>query len=582
MKTQRLRGMLFIFPVVVILFIALLYPKQFSLPIVENRTVIINTLQHNELYQLKDGWTFYEEGQTEATVLTSTPAQIATTKNGTLMLKLRVPQEKQLYSLTLNGLKQPFTAFVNNEAVQGHDTIHFYATQPLVHIELVIQNNGNRIALLQTPLLGSVDAVHNYQLKKYIFSLFTALTLTLVGFYCIAHYARKQRYRQQFYIGLYFLLVSLLLLLSGENLAMSLLHQVPSVLLIKLKTIIGLLCALPLAFITRHYRKVPLSKRAIWLLSVPTCIAIALVIFMPSINYWLLEMTIWLYLIVFLIVQVALVAIHCYRYHLLSRQVILLLHAFVYLISYLCMRIYYNLLGSDFNSDWLLLAFIVFIISSLIMQTTELVSELEQSKISFFNAQIKPHFIYNALSNIIALCYTDNKKAAALLSKFSTYLRLVFEKSETTSTVPLSEELTLIDAYVEIEQARFPNRITYSLFVDDDLLAMRVPAFSIQPFVENAIRHGLFNREKPGQVSVSITKAHGQLVIRIEDNGIGMSEETVQQVLTDKQPNQGIGITNVKKRLLLLANAQLHIQSARDVGTAITIQFPLNKEGHLC
>src|SRR5690606_20581206 len=144
--------------------------------------------------------------------------------------------------------------------------------------------------------------------------------------------------------------------------------------------------------------------------------------------------------------------------------------------------IYYHVWGTDLQTNLWLVNFAISICLYLAWDQNQLVRELEQSKkdaiqskISFFNAQIKPHFLYNAISNIMALCYTDNVKAAHLLGKFSTYLRIIFENNMQNERIVLEKELALIDAYVEIEQARFPKRISYRLEVDPHLKRLMIP-----------------------------------------------------------------------------------------------------------
>ena len=198
-----------------------------------------------------------------------------------------------------------------------------------------------------------------------------------------------------------------------------------------------------------------------------------------------------------------------------------------------------------------------------------------QSKISFFNAQIKPHFIYNALSNIMALCYIDNMKAAHLLGKFSTYLRFIFENNNSNDAITLQKELSLIDAYVEIEQARFPNKITYSSYVDDALMSLFIPPLVIQPFVENAIRHGLFNQVDEGSVTVTITKQDNILLVIVEDTGIGMEPHVLKNIQRGTYENQGIGVMNVKKRLQLMPNSNVSIDSTPSIGTRVELRIPI-------
>ncbi len=202
-----------------------------------------------------------------------------------------------------------------------------------------------------------------------------------------------------------------------------------------------------------------------------------------------------------------------------------------------------------------------------------------KNEMAFLQAQIKPHFLYNAISSIISFCYTDGEKAAYLLSMLSRYLRFVFERDHHTMTVPLSMELELIQAYVEIEKARFGERFEFKLHADPGVENLRIPSLSIQPIVENAIRHGLFEKEGPGTVSLSITDGNGYVRFDIMDDGVGMADDIVYQLNTGDRPDgAGIGMTNVRRRLLAMTGASIAFDSALERGTKVTVFLPKEDE----
>lgn len=205
-------------------------------------------------------------------------------------------------------------------------------------------------------------------------------------------------------------------------------------------------------------------------------------------------------------------------------------------------------------------------------------SSMEQAlnnELAFLQAQIKPHFLYNAISSIISFCYTDGTKAAYLLSMLSRYLRFMFERDHESMYIPLRIELEFIQAYVEIEKARFGERFEFRLHLEPDLNTALVPSLCIQPFVENAIRHGLFNKEGAGRVSLSITDGDGYMRVEIADNGVGMADDLLYRLSTQvPSTDAGIGITNVRKRISSIPRASLTIDSAIEQGTKVTIYLP--------
>lgn len=212
-------------------------------------------------------------------------------------------------------------------------------------------------------------------------------------------------------------------------------------------------------------------------------------------------------------------------------------------------------------------------IHTLISMKTSL-QEALRNEFAFYQAQIKPHFLYNALSSVMSFCYTDGEKAAFLLSKLSHYLRYLLELDRSAQQVPLHRELELISAYVEIEKVRFQNRFELECHMEDRLRHALVPSLCIQPFVENAIRHGLFKKQSGGVIRLTITTQEQCLAITIQDNGIGMAHHEVDRLLQDEESERGIGVSNVRKRLRTIAGSKLDIQSAPGEGTTVIIHLP--------
>ena len=217
---------------------------------------------------------------------------------------------------------------------------------------------------------------------------------------------------------------------------------------------------------------------------------------------------------------------------------------------------------------------------STIALTKELMNKAVEHEMAFLQAQIKPHFLYNALSNIISFCYTDGERAGYLLSMLSTYLRYIFDSSKEGHHTTLERELEIIRAYVEIEQVRFGNRLHVQFQIDlsIDKVNVEVPALLIQPLVENAIRHGIFEKEGTGCVIVHIYRNHSMLEIHVIDDGVGMSEGQVAALSKGENSNSdGIGFSNVQRRIKDLPSASLTIQSILNKGTTIILKLPFKE-----
>lgn len=193
------------------------------------------------------------------------------------------------------------------------------------------------------------------------------------------------------------------------------------------------------------------------------------------------------------------------------------------------------------------------------------------NEMAFLQAQIKPHFLYNSLNVIAALCRLDAEKARSLLLDLSSYLHHTFSQKKLTQLVPFEEELAYIMAYVNIEQARFRDKVTmeYDIENTDGLI---LPPLILQPLVENAIRHGIRKSDKAGKVILHIRRVVNDFIITVEDNGVGMSLEQLQTV------GRGVGLTNIERRLQMHYGTQLKIESKLGQGTKVMIKIPLERE----
>lgn len=215
-------------------------------------------------------------------------------------------------------------------------------------------------------------------------------------------------------------------------------------------------------------------------------------------------------------------------------------------------------------------------IQTLIAMKTS-IQEAIRNEYAFHQAQIKPHFLYNALSSVISFCYTDGEKAAYLLSMLSQYIRYILDMDRSTLVVPLYRELELIQAYVEIEKARFGERFDFIFHMDEGLRSVEIPSLCIQPFVENAIRHGLFEKEGQGRVSLTVQAGGNYMKVIIEDDGVGMPDDLLYQLTGDEQLDGSIGIHNIRKRIGAIPGATLTIQSDLGFGTKVTMYLPASR-----
>ena len=192
-----------------------------------------------------------------------------------------------------------------------------------------------------------------------------------------------------------------------------------------------------------------------------------------------------------------------------------------------------------------------------------------EQRIQIMMSQIQPHFLYNTLTTIQALCLENPRKAAAITERFATYLRQNIDSLNEASLIPFRKELDHTLVYAQIEMERFPNiHLDYEID-DEDFL---VPALTIQPLVENAIRHGVRGTPK-GQVDIITNLLPDCHEIIIRDNGAGFSPKEAPM---SEGPH--IGIPNVRERLKRLCGGAMTIESGEGQGTKVTIRIPRGKE----
>ncbi len=205
----------------------------------------------------------------------------------------------------------------------------------------------------------------------------------------------------------------------------------------------------------------------------------------------------------------------------------------------------------------------------------EAVRNAIRMEMAFLQYQIKPHFLYNALSVIMSLCFKDGERAGTLLAELSNYLRCSFDIDPYNYMITLKKEISCVKSYVELEKARFGDRLTVCFNIEERFMSYTVPALTIQPMVENAIRHGLMKRLSGGTVTISAEMNNNELELRIADDGLGMPAEKQKQLLEHDFIGGGIGIKNVNKRLQNEYGKGLTIRSEEGAGTVIIMSIPV-------
>lgn len=200
----------------------------------------------------------------------------------------------------------------------------------------------------------------------------------------------------------------------------------------------------------------------------------------------------------------------------------------------------------------------------------ELENELMQNRISMMISQIQPHFLYNALGTIRALCTKDPEEARNAMDYFAKYLRANMESIDRKECIPFTKELEHVKSYVYIEQLRFGDllKVNYEIEATD----FDIPAMTVQTLTENAIKHGLLSKQEGGTVTIRTKETANCYEVQIEDDGVGFD---ATKKLDDSRTH--VGIENSRERLAKMCGGVLAIGSKVGVGTVITITIPKNK-----
>ena len=192
--------------------------------------------------------------------------------------------------------------------------------------------------------------------------------------------------------------------------------------------------------------------------------------------------------------------------------------------------------------------------------------QLKDAEVKIMVSQIQPHFVYNTLSSISTLIDIDPEKAQKALDEFTDYLRMNFSTLTATKQVSFEDELKHIKTYVDLEKMRFNDRL--NVIYDIKATNFTVPPLSIQPLVENAIKHGILKKIEGGTVILKTYEDEKAFIVEVIDDGIGFDMKTL-----DPKDNKHIGLSNVKHRVTTMANGDIYFESEPNKGTKVVVKF---------
>ncbi|MCR8641226.1 histidine kinase [Paenibacillus sp. N1-5-1-14] len=204
---------------------------------------------------------------------------------------------------------------------------------------------------------------------------------------------------------------------------------------------------------------------------------------------------------------------------------------------------------------------------------------MKESELRVLHSQINPHFLFNTLNSIVSLIRIAPDMARHITTQLSNFMRLNI-KITTSQKITLQQEMSHLTAYLEIIQIRFQDQITVHVELDPDVEGFMIPPVTLQPLIENCVQHGLKNRVSGGQIRIMLKRVDDHVQIVIEDNGSGITPETVHllgNIPMSSSEGNGIGVYNVNQRLIGLFGdeSKLRIENREEGGSRFTFRIPL-------
>ncbi|MFA6506864.1 MAG: sensor histidine kinase [Treponemataceae bacterium] len=201
---------------------------------------------------------------------------------------------------------------------------------------------------------------------------------------------------------------------------------------------------------------------------------------------------------------------------------------------------------------------------------------LAKAELQALQAQINPHFLFNAINTIASLTRSDPETARELLIHLGSFFRKNLAQQD--DLVPLREELEQVRSYLRIEQARFGDKLNVEFSVPDDAECL-LPPLLLQPIVENAVKHGIQKKIGAGKVVISARNKKGETELTVTDDGIGMDDERVRSLFSEERGKKSIGLMNINARLVNLYGPEYALSVSSEIGTGTTVRMRIPREG---
>lgn len=503
-----------------------------------------------------------------------------------------------ILALSLQGLPSAFTLYIDDKAVASSGHVSTYAegesasfdpqtaifSIPAPVFDIVIQVSNfhfSRGGLWSGIYMGDPAHIGSYetlQVSKMTFLLGGLVILFLLYF---SYYFYRRDSGQSLYFALLCIFTAIAGDLSTVNFTGRMIPGLSFDLYIRMWYVSA--CLIPLFLILFIFKTFPVirSKAISYIYLAGTAFFILVYLILPT-NISTRFATVDQYFAAAGILVTIVIAILAAKRK-FKGAILYLAGLFVLLLTYIYDSLLYHANIADWHiGDLLPLGVLVMVcVQSLVLmgQFRSLQEKREQSiqkaaaaELAFLQAQIKPHFIHNALNTIISISRNEPERARKLLVNFSLYLRNCFDFKNRNEEVPIEQELNFVKSYIIIEQARFGEKLEVEYDVDN--VTFTLPPLILQPLVENAIKHGLRPKPCGGKVIIYVKKQRENIKLGVCDDGIGISKEKQGELLSQDQGGNHTGIYNINQRLKRMYSTSLAIQSEKEKGCDIFMLLP--------
>ena len=511
--------------------------------------------------------------------------------NATYRLVIKTNGRDEWLGLSIPELYTEYALYINGQLLSGNGSLGRTSLRFLNPSVLMFQPDGDRVEIVlqlhnqthvnagvgQSFVLGTPDNIFWRNNVEIAIDLILVGLCLFAGIYHLVLYLNRRKDYKLLCFAIFCFSVAIRGMIANTTYIMYFFPQLPFVIGSRIVTeTIPLLTVTMLLYVHFLFRGY-ISKWLVWVLVTVSAIYSLITAFMdPSIYTSIFN---W-YLIVSLIVcGVGLyVAVIVIRHR--SKEAVLYMTGTLFIVAGAVndILVFLQALDTGYRLGVGLAAFAVIQSFIMAMQYSRFIDErkslydkLHETDLAFMQAQIKPHFIYNALSAISYTVGKDPKKAKELILDFSDYLRGCFDFSNASGLTTLAKEMEIVRAYLSIEKERFHERLNVEYDIEENPHVL-IPMLSIQPIVENAVRHGLMPRAEGGTVVIKAWNEKGDTHIRVEDDGVGISHTRTEDLFAEH--TSSTGLRNINGRLKLKFGTELKITKKDEGGTHVEFVVP--------